>query len=102
MENAKSLVKRLKSCFICDVEIYDDHIVLGDAKSNQYLIRNSNKEAVSSFTAWFKEVYLKCVPQSLAIVDYDIEEHGDEVSYIVNHIISSPVQSNSAASSMKE
>ena len=87
MEN-KEPIRRLKSCFICDVEIYDDHILLGDAKSNYYVIYNSDKEAVSSFMLWFKNVYMKCIPQSLVIIDYAIEENNDEVRYIAKKIIS--------------
>ena len=90
MEENKKIIKRLKSCFICDVEIYDDYIIIGDAKSNQYVIRKSDKDAIESFATWFKHVYIKCIPQVLSVIDYKIEMKNDyEAINVVNKIISS-------------
>lgn len=84
-------VKRFRSCFICLVEMHDNFIGLEDSGHNAFVIDRSNKEAVASFMFWFKNVYLKGIPQVLTIIDFDIvQKNEDEYINLVNKIVANP------------
>lgn len=81
-------VKRFKSCFISDVDVYSDHIIIFDSRSNPYIIYKNDKNAMESFTQWFKNIYMKCIVQSLVVIDYRTEmKNHDEYVFVVNKLI---------------
>ena len=85
-----AIQKRFISCFICKVDIGDKYVELTDA-SNKYtfMIDRSNKDAMDSFMSWFKNSYIKCIPQSLVIIDYSLVTEDDEQILFVNKLIAS-------------
>lgn len=98
MTEKDSIVKRLRSCFICGIEIYNHKIVLEDSGRSTYTVLREDKpsDALESFNRWFKDVYLKGIPQILTVIDYRIEEDEDGVAHqVVNKIVSWTNISNS-------
>lgn len=81
MEYVKEKVKRFKACFISDVEVHEKHIVISDCHHNEFVIDCADKDAFMSFAEWFKNVYMKGIPQTLSIIDYDIVPKNDNESY---------------------
>ena len=84
------IVKRFRSCFICGVEIYSHKILLEDSGKNIYIILRDSAsiDTLESFNRWFKNVYLKGIPQVLTVLDYRIDEDEDGIScQIVNKIV---------------
>ena len=91
MATTNDRVKRFRSCFICGVEMHDDIVVLEDSGRNQFIIDKKDKMAIGSFVFWFKNVYLRGVPQVLSIIDYSIVQKNEEESYcLVNKIVANP------------
>ena len=91
MTTTNDRVKRFRSCFICGVEIHDDFVVLEDSGRNQFIIDKKDKMAIESFVFWFKNVYLRGVPQVLSIIDYSIVQKNEAESYcLVNKIVANP------------
>ena len=91
MATTNDRVKRFRSCFICGVEMHDDIVVLEDSGRNQFIIDKKDKMAIESFVFWFKNVYLRGVPQVLSIIDYSIVQKNEAESYcLVNKIVANP------------
>ena len=91
MATTNDRVKRFRSCFICGVEMHDDIVVLEDSGRNQFIIDQKDKMAIESFVFWFKNVYLRGVPQVLSIIDYSIVQKNEAESYcLVNKIVANP------------
>lgn len=95
MEEEKSKnhekVKMFASCFMTDVSISHDEIVIEDSIRRQFFIdlKNASKELVDNFKTWFSDVYMACVPQVLTIVDYSIKPNADgESCRYVNRLVS--------------
>ena len=91
MTTTNDRVKRVRSCFICGVEMHDDIVVLEDSGRNQFIIDKKDKMAIGSFVFWFKNVYLRGVPQVLSSIDYSIVQKNEAESYcLVNKIVANP------------
>lgn len=88
-------LKRLRSCYICEVSIYSDYVVLEDSGRVEYYITKDNIDAMASFKLWFSTVFMKGIPQVLTIVDYAVmtSKDGDSI-FSVNRIIANPNPSN--------
>lgn len=67
-----------KSCFICEVTIDDKFIELVDSGHQSFFIDKSDSSVMSEFKSWFKDVYKACIPQTLTVVQYDIEDNDGE------------------------
>ena len=67
-----------KSCFICEVTIDDNFIELIDSGHQSFFIDKNDDAAMLEFKSWFKDVYKSCVPQTLTVVQYDIEDNDGE------------------------
>ena len=83
--------KRFISCFISGVEIDDKKIVLENTGHMQYIIDRATAsiETLDNFKTWFSDVYLKCIPATSTIIDYDIaEDSNGECIMLVNKLIS--------------
>ena len=71
--------------------MHDDIVVLEDSGRNQFIIDKKDKMAIESFVFWFKNVYLRGVPQVLSIIDYSIVQKNEAESYcLVNKIVANP------------
>lgn len=85
-------VKRFHSCFICDVNFSSDTIMLEDSSHNIFFIdrKNASQDVLVNFKKWFSNVYMKCIPASMTIIEYSIEESKDsnEAMNIVKKMIS--------------
>ena len=66
------------SCFICEVIIDDKFIELVDSGHQSFFIDKSDNAVMSEFKSWFKDVYKACIPQTLTVVQYDIEDNDGE------------------------
>ena len=80
-------VKRFRSCFICGVEVHSSKIVLEDSGHQCFAIDKSDSLAMESFAKWFKEFYLKGIPQVLTILEYSFVEKDGEQMCLVNKLI---------------
>lgn len=80
--------KRFRACYIGDVIIDDEYVHLVDTAQMQYDIDKKNDIAMKSFVAWFKNIYLKGVSQTLTVIDYSIcSKNENESICLVNRII---------------
>ena len=61
-----------RSCFIIDVEVSKEHIILSDSIHNRYIIDAKNDEVMNQFKTWFKEVFSKAVSQTLTVFQYEV------------------------------
>lgn len=83
-----NIVKRFRSCFICGVEVHSEYIVLEDSGRNLFIVDKQDKQAFESFVPWFKNVYLKGIPQVLTVIEYSIVPKNNDESYCkVNKIV---------------
>ena len=72
-------VKRYKSRYIVNVDIFDDgFIYLYDSTNMFYVIEASNKSTVEQFKIWFKEIFSKGISHSLTVFSY-VEKTINEV-----------------------
>ncbi len=96
--------KRFMSCFICGVEVHEDYVMVTDSSErHEFYIDKEDKEAMKSFALWFKEVYLKCIPQTLAVISYSIvQKNEDESIRLVHKIHSAAVEMQQARSAGDE
>ena len=78
---------RFMSCFICEVIINDESIELIDSGHHSFFIDKSNDELMKSFKDWFKSVYKACIPQTLTVVQYEINSKDDEMFMLVKNLI---------------
>ena len=84
----KPTTKRFNSCYISDVEITDDSIILKDCGNKVFVVSKSDVELVKQFKEWFETVYMSCIPQVLTIFEYEILEKNEyEVIQNVKKII---------------
>ena len=74
MENKKA---HFISCFICGVDFEDEYVVLTDSGRQRYFISKNDKEVIADFKKWFDDIYLKCVPQKLTVLRYDIVDKNE-------------------------
>ena len=80
--------KRFRACYIGDVIIDDEYVHLVDTAQMQYDIDKKNDIAMKSFVAWFKNIYLKGISQTLTVIDYSIcSKNENESMCLVNRII---------------
>lgn len=86
--------KRLMTCFVIGVDIASDEILLQTSNRLEFCIDKSNEVAVESFTNWFNNSYVKCIPQTLTLLDYSIEVKDSISIYKVNKILSYTNKSN--------
>lgn len=49
-----NFIKAYHSCFLTDVKIAKDMIIVEDSYKNRYYVETTNAEAINSFKAWFK------------------------------------------------
>ena len=54
-----NFIKAYHSCFLTDVKIAKDMIIVEDSYKNRYYVETDNAEAVGSFKTWFKWVFMK-------------------------------------------
>lgn len=80
--------KKLMSCFVTGVDITSDSIFLQTSSRTEFYIAKSNKVAVDSFTEWFNNSYVKCIPQTLTLIDYSIKMDDGVSICEVNKIVS--------------
>ena len=91
VEKVNDNIKRFKSCFLCCVEMHDRFIMLEDSNKDRFYIDREDKVALESFVFWFKNVYIKGIPQVLTIIDYSYAKKSeDEVMCIVNKLVANP------------
>lgn len=69
--------KAYHSCFLTDVQISDDLIRIMDSSKNAYYVNMQEKESVQSFKLWFKQIFLKALPQSVTVFEYEIRKIDD-------------------------
>ena len=75
------------SCFICKVSIYANFIELTDSGHRSFFIDTSDNSVMLEFKSWFKDVYKACIPQTLTVVQYDIENNNGEPTMKVVKLI---------------
>ena len=63
-----------RSSFICEVKVDDKLIELVDSVHQSFFIDKTNSSLMAEFKQWFKDVYSACVPQTLTVLQYDIED----------------------------
>ena len=49
-----NFIKAYHSCFLTDVKIAKDMIIVEDSYKNRYYVETTNAEAINSFKDWFK------------------------------------------------
>ena len=83
-DNKNNIQKQFVSCFICKVDIGDKYIILSDTSNRfEFIIDRANEAAMDSFTQWFKNSYMKCISQTMTIVDYSITyDDGSPVCFV--------------------
>lgn len=74
MTNNKKINQFFKSCFIVDVAITDNDIVLSDSSHNKYYISRANTEVVKQFKLWFANIFCKGIAQTLTIFQYEPQD----------------------------
>lgn len=80
--------KKFKSCYVSDVEITNQQIILKDCSNNMFIIFTDDEELVKQFKLWLKHIYLECIPQVLTVFEYEIVEKNEfEVIQKVKNII---------------
>ena len=80
--------KKFKSCYISDVEITKQYIILKDCSNNTFVIFTDKEDVLKKFKIWFNQIYLECIPQVLTIFEYEIVEKNEfEVIQKVKNII---------------
>ena len=84
--SSKNIV-RFRSCFICEVNISDDEVELIDSTHTSFFISKSNDELISVFKDWFVSIYKACIPQTLTVIQYDVENNDDEPMLVVKNLI---------------
>lgn len=82
-------VKRFISCYLSNVEVHSDYVLLEDASGrHSFILHKDNKTAFESFAKWFKDIYIACIPQQLTVVDYDFVQSDDgQACCVVNRLI---------------
>lgn len=80
-----NFIKAYHSCFLTDVKIAKDMIIVEDSYKNRYYVETDNAEAVGSFKTWFKQVFMKGIAQTISIFQYEIKpiEEGISGMFIV-------------------
>lgn len=103
VEKVNDNIKRFKSCFLCCVEMHDKFIMLEDSNKDRFYIDREDKAALESFVFWFKNVYIKGIPQVLTIIDYSyVNKSEDEVVCMVNKLIANPALGNASENEHKD
>ena len=103
VEKVNDNIKRFKSCFLCCVEMHDKFIMLEDSNKDRFYIDREDKVALESFVFWFKNVYIKGIPQVLTIIDYSyVNKSEDEVVCVVNKLIANPAVGNASENEHKD
>lgn len=86
-----TIKKRFKSCFISDIEFYDDKIILKDCSYNAFIVYTNNSDVMTKFKKWFNDIYMSCIPQLLTIFEYELVDKNDsEVMSVVKNIFFKP------------
>lgn len=87
------------SCFLTDIKVMKDIIKIEDSYRNPYYIDMHDKEAVASFKAWFRDVYMHAVAQTITIFSYEIKpiEEGMVGAFIKKFLASSVKKQEEAA-----
>ena len=77
--------KKFRSCFICGVDIEGNQVVLEDSGRNAYVfdLSTATDELKAQYKDWFKNIYLKCIPQVLTVLEYHISTNADGESICV-------------------
>lgn len=63
--------KAYHSCFLVDVKIQRDFIILEDTGRNTYYVDRADQIASDSFKVWFKTVFMFGVAQTISIFEYE-------------------------------
>lgn len=66
--------KKFRSCFIVDVSIEHDKVILTDSSRIRYIVNIANAELKSDFTIWFNTIFQKGIAQTLTIFAYEEKE----------------------------
>lgn len=66
---------KFHSCYIVDV-IVAETIILKDSSKIVFYVDPTEKEIIVQFKQWFKELFLKGIPQTLTVVEY--EDRGED------------------------
>lgn len=65
---------KFRSCFIVDVSLNADDIVISDSTHMSYHIDPKNQTLRKEFTDWFKRVFQAGKAQTLTIFSYEIKD----------------------------
>lgn len=77
---------KLKSRYITDVEIADRYIEIIDSQHLPYYI-DKTSSAYEDFKNWFKNVFIRGIPQFLTVFEYKTVDVSDsEVKCVVTRI----------------
>ena len=88
MNNVK---KRFRTCYIVDVALGDEAVVLEDSAHNEFYFPRDDKDAAESFKTWFCDFFLKGIPQCLTIIEYSIIDTPDGLSKMrISKIFANP------------
>ena len=72
-ETKIKLPQKFKSCFIIDVSIDKNEIILTDSSSNRYFVDVKSTELMAQFKSWFENVFTKSVSHTVTVFQYEVE-----------------------------
>ena len=66
--------KCYRSCFIADVQISDEEIVLTDTGRGRFFIDPKNTEVIGQFKNWLKNDFIAGIAQHATVLKYEEKE----------------------------
>ena len=75
------------SCFICEVILENSTVELIDSGHHLFIIDKDDEALMKDFKKWFVTIYKECVPQTLTVVQYHVEDNDGEPVMKVDKLI---------------
>lgn len=83
MDNGDKKEYSLRSCFVTDVKISNEAVVLTDSTNRRWHVDVSDAEANAGFKAWLKNTFLAGKAQTLTVFRYETRgEAPDNENYV--------------------
>jgi len=76
-----------KSRYIVDVILENDYIQLVDSSHAEFYIDKSNKQLISQFSSWFKNIFLKGTNQFLLVFECHNVDHDGQCDVIIDRLM---------------
>lgn len=79
--------KRYRSRYIVEVVAEKTYYELIDSSGERYYINKTDEFVVNEFRCWFRNIFIKGIPQYLTVLQYKQVEHDGQIDNIVEQFV---------------